>query len=90
MIKTLTSLLKQDKEKFVVPKGVQDAIPVKAIYDDGIFKVGKDMFFLCVGSFGNEFGSRMSVSGIVQLVLNGLKKEFGGACVLVVVKCRSV
>ena len=48
------------------------------------------MFFLCVGSFDNEFGSRMSVSGIVQLVLNGLKKEFGGACVLVVVKCRSV
>ena len=44
MIKTLTSLLKQDKEKFVVPKGVQDVIPVKAIYDDGIFKVGKDMF----------------------------------------------
>ena len=28
------------------------------------------MFFLCVGSFGNEFGSRMSVSGIVQLKLN--------------------
>lgn len=24
MIKTLTNLLKQDKEKFVVPKGVQD------------------------------------------------------------------
>ena len=44
MIKTLTSLLKQDKEKFVVPKGVQDVIPVKAIYDDGIFKVGKDKY----------------------------------------------
>ena len=24
MIKTLTNLFKQDKEKFVVPKGVQD------------------------------------------------------------------
>ena len=44
MIKTLTSLLKQDKEKFIVPKGVQDVIPVKAIYDDGIFKVGKDKY----------------------------------------------
>lgn len=44
MIKTLTSLLKQDKEKFVVPKVVQDVIPVKAIYDDGIFKVGKDKY----------------------------------------------
>ena len=40
MIKTLTNLLKQDKEKFVVPKGVQDYIPITAIYDDGIFRVG--------------------------------------------------
>ena len=44
MIKTLTNLFKQDKEKFVVPKGVQDVIPIKAIYDDGIFQVGKDKF----------------------------------------------
>lgn len=44
MIKTLTSLFKQDKEKFVVPKGVQDVIPVAAIFDDGIFKVGKDKY----------------------------------------------
>ncbi len=44
MIKTLSNLLKMDKEKFVVPKGVQDVIPIKAIYDDGIFKVGKDKF----------------------------------------------
>ena len=44
MIKTLTNLFKQDKEKFVVPKGVQDVIPITAIYDDGIFQVGKDKF----------------------------------------------
>ena len=44
MIKTLNILLKQDKERFVVPKGVQDVIPVKAIYDDGIFQVGRDKF----------------------------------------------
>lgn len=40
MIKTLKNLFKQDKEKFTVPKGVQDVIPVKAIYEDGIFMVG--------------------------------------------------
>ncbi len=28
MIKTLTNLFKQDKEKFVVPKGVQDVFPL--------------------------------------------------------------
>ena len=38
MIKTLTNLRKQEKEKFVVPKGVQDVIPITAIYDDGIFR----------------------------------------------------
>ncbi len=44
MIKTLTTLFKQDKEKFVVPKGVQDVIPIKAIYDDGVFLCGKDKY----------------------------------------------
>ena len=42
MIKTLRNLLKQDKERFIVPRGVQDVIPIKAIYDDGIFQVGRD------------------------------------------------
>ena len=40
MIKTLRNLFKQDKERFVVPKSVQDVIPAKAIYEDGIFLVG--------------------------------------------------
>ena len=44
MIKTLSNLLKQDKEKFVVPKSVQDIIPITAIYDDGIFRIGKDKY----------------------------------------------
>ena len=44
MIKTLRNIGKQDKEKFVVPKGVQDVIPVTVIYDDGIFRIGKDKF----------------------------------------------
>ena len=44
MIKTISTMLRQDKEKFVVPKGVQDVIPIKVIYEDGIFKVGKDKY----------------------------------------------
>lgn len=40
MIKTLQKIVKQDKEKFVIPKGVQQVIPIKAIWSDGIFKVG--------------------------------------------------
>lgn len=40
MIRTLKNLFKQDKERFAVPKGVQDIIPVKAVYEDGIFMLG--------------------------------------------------
>lgn len=44
MIRTLTSILKQDKEKFVIPKGVQDIIPIRTIYEDGIFQVEKNKY----------------------------------------------
>ena len=40
MIKTLHKIMKQDKEKFVVPKGVQQSIPIRTIWPDGIFCVG--------------------------------------------------
>ena len=36
--------VRNGKERFVVPRGVQDVIPIKAIYDDGIFQVGRDKF----------------------------------------------
>ena len=38
MIKTLRTLFKQDKEKFVVPKSVQNVIPIYTIWEDGILK----------------------------------------------------
>ena len=44
MIKTLSNLLKQDKEKLFIPRSVQDVIPVNVVYDDGIFQMGKDKF----------------------------------------------
>ena len=40
MIKTLKNLLKQDKERYRVPKRVQDVIPIKRLWNDGIFLVG--------------------------------------------------
>lgn len=40
MIKTLQKIMKQDKERFVVPRGVQQAIPIRTIWPDGIFQVG--------------------------------------------------
>ena len=40
MIKSIKAILAQDKEKFKVPRKVQNLIPIKNIWPDGIFKVG--------------------------------------------------
>ena len=40
MMKSLKNMLKQDKEKYTVPRAVHDYIPITAIWEDGIFKVG--------------------------------------------------
>ena len=42
-MKTLKNLFKQDKEKFEVPKSVQDIIPITRIWKDGIFLIGKNL-----------------------------------------------
>ena len=46
-MKTIKTLFKQDKEKFVPPKGTQDCIPIKTIYKDGIFEVSKGKYSKC-------------------------------------------
>ena len=45
MLKSIQTLLKQDKEMFVVPRRVQDLIPVQRIWPDGIFQVGPNKFY---------------------------------------------
>ncbi len=40
MIKTLQNTLKQDRESFVLPRSVQDAIPIRRVWPDGIFQFG--------------------------------------------------
>lgn len=44
MIKTLQNIMSQDKEKFVVPRSVQQAIPIQTIWNDGVFKIGKNKY----------------------------------------------
>ena len=44
MLKTLSSLRKQEKEKYKVPRRVQDLIPIRRIWEDGIFQVGSGQF----------------------------------------------
>jgi hypothetical protein len=47
LIKTLQNTLKQDKEQFTVPKSVQDAIPIRRIWPDGVFQFGSK-FSKCI------------------------------------------
>ena len=37
-------LFKKDKEKYIIPKSVQDVIPVKRIWRDGVFLIGKNKY----------------------------------------------
>ena len=63
MIKSIKTILSQDKEKFVVPKKVQDLIPIKCIWPDGIFKVG------------NKFSKTYKFSDINYMVASREDKE---------------
>lgn len=44
MLRTLKTVMRQDKEKFNIPKSVQQAIPIQTIWKDGIFLVGKNKY----------------------------------------------
>ena len=44
MIKTLSSLNKAEKEKYKIPRKIQQIIPIDTIFTDGIFKVGKNKY----------------------------------------------
>lgn len=43
-MKTLKTMIKREKEKFVMPKSVQDVIPIKAVYKDGIFLLSNNKY----------------------------------------------
>ncbi len=40
MLKTVKTILSQDREHYAIPRRVQDVIPISCIWEDGIFKVG--------------------------------------------------
>ena len=52
LIKTLQQALKMDREKFKVPRSVQQAIPIQRIWPDGVFQSGT--------KFSKSFGFRIS------------------------------
>lgn len=44
MVRTLKNIFRQDREKLVVPKSVQQAVPILAVWENGIFQIAKNKF----------------------------------------------
>ena len=63
MMKSISNILKTDKERYKVPKKVQDVIPIKRIWTDGIFLVG------------NKFAKSWKFTDINYLVASREDKE---------------
>ena len=40
MIKSIRTMMREGRERYTVPRRVQDAIPIRRIWNDGIFMVG--------------------------------------------------
>ena len=43
-MKTLKEAIKKERQKFKIPKSVQDVIPIREAYKDGIFYLGNNQF----------------------------------------------
>jgi len=43
-MKHFTNPFKKEKEGYFVPRTIQDTVPVYVVYEDGIFRVGKDKY----------------------------------------------
>lgn len=63
MIKSIKTIMRQDKEKYKVPRKVQDIIPIQCVWKDGIFKVG------------NKFSKTFKFTDINYLVASREDKE---------------
>ena len=63
MMKTIKTIMTQDKERYKVPRRVQDVIPISCIWHDGIFKVG------------NKFAKSFKFTDINYMVASREDKE---------------
>lgn len=81
MMKSISNILKTDKERYTVPRKVQDIIPIKRIWTDGIFLVGskfaKSWKFTDINYLVASRSDKESMFLTYSEVLNGLDS---GAC----------
>ena len=76
MIKTLETTLKMDREKYTVPRKVQDYIPIRRIWSDGVFLVGnkyaKTFLFSDINYFAASPEDQVGMLKKYQSLLNSL------------------
>ncbi len=81
MMKSISNTLKTDRERYTVPRKVQDVIPIKRIWTDGIFLVGskfaKSWKFTDINYLVASRSDKESMFLTYSEVLNGLDS---GAC----------
>ena len=79
MIKTLAKAQQQERVKFRVPRAVQDAIPIRRIYTDGIWQVGqkysKTWRFSDINYAASSLDDRRSIFRSYGAVLNSLPPD---------------
>src|SRR5574344_2585683 len=46
-MRSLSQIFKRDKGKYKIPRSAQDIIPINALWEDGIFLVGKNKYSKC-------------------------------------------
>ena len=44
MLKRVNALLKANKEAYRIPRRVQDLIPIRRVWEDGVFQLGQDFY----------------------------------------------
>ena len=86
MMKSISNTLKTDRERYTVPKKVQDIIPIRRIWTDGIFLVGnkyaKSWKFTDINYLVASRSDKESMFLTYSEVLNGLDS---GACTKITV-----
>ena len=86
MMKSISNTLKTDRERYTVPKKVQDIIPIKRIWTDGIFLAGnkyaKSWKFTDINYLVASRSDKESMFLTYSEVLNGLDS---GACTKITV-----
>ena len=78
MIKTLAKAQQQERVKFRVPRSVQDAIPIRRIWSDGIF--------LC----GNQYSKTWSFTDINYAIAGKDDKTAKSRCAIAASTRRSL